>query len=98
MIIKFTKVGGGHAIGCTINVDELLPEQQKKWKLLISRSKITASERTFCELSSDLYIYRITIDHGDSEIKLEYDDITYPQRLLELINYLEANSRVIDGS
>ena len=94
MIIKFSRSGGiiGNVIHCTINVDELTPEQQKKWKLLLSRSKIEKSEKVLAE-GADLWYYTITIEHGDSKIKLEYDTITYPERLRELINYLEANSR-----
>ena len=95
MVIRFTRTGGfiGTTIKCTINVDELTREQQKKWKLLISRSKIEKSEKQLAK-GADLYYYCIAIEHGDSKITLIYDSITYPERLQELINYLESNSRV----
>ena len=97
MIIRFTRTGGfvGITIKCTINVDDLTPEQQKKWKLLLSRSKIEKSEKVLAK-GADLYYYCIVIEHGDSKITLIYDSITYPDRLKELINYLEANSRQYD--
>ena len=105
MKISFVQSGGffGMLKTCELDTDsatlaetfsEVNPEELEQ---IVEASGILAlghaSGPFFSESSRDLYQYDITIEDGDSEVSVTYDDATLPDSAHGLVDYLRKCAR-----
>ena len=95
MKIGFVQSGGfvGLLRGCELDTTQLPPEAGQELEHLAKTSGISASGTFFSELGRDLQQYDITIDDGNSEVSVTFDDETLPAAVRLLVDYLQKHSR-----
>lgn len=95
MKIRFIQSGGflGLLRGCELDTAELAPDIAQELEQIAKTSGISTSGVFFSELGRDLQQYDITIDDGNSEVSVTFDDETLPATAQSLVNYLQEYSR-----
>ena len=101
MKINFVQSGGlfGLLKACELDTDaatlagtfsEGTPAELEQ---MVETSGILSSGAFFSESSRDLYRYNITIEDGDREVSVAYDDATLPDSAHGLVDYLRKCAR-----
>ena len=95
MKIGFIQSGGfmGLCRGCELDTEMLAPETAEQLEHLAKASGISTSGVFFSEAGRDLQQYDITIDNGDWEVSVTFDDETLPITAQLLVDYLQEHSR-----
>ena len=95
MKIGFIQSGGflGLRRGCELDTAMLAPDIAQELERLTRTSGILTSGVFFSEVGRDLQQYDITINDGDSEISVTFDDETLPPTAQSLVNYLQEYAR-----
>ena len=91
MKIIFNQSGGflGLRRGCELDTETLSPDIAQELEQLSKTSEILTSGVFFSEAGRDLQQYDITIDDGNSEVSVTFDDETLPANVQPLIDYLQ---------
>lgn len=100
MKISFVQSGGffGMLKACELDTDAATPAEAF---LKVTPAQLEQRVKTsgivsgafFSEASRDLYQYDITIEDGDSEVSVTYDDATLPDSAHGLVDYLRKCAR-----
>ena len=95
MKISFVQSGGfvGLRRGCELDTAALAPDMAQELERIAKTSGILTSGVFFSESGRDLQQYDITIDDGNSEISVTFDDETLPLAAQSLVDYLQKRSR-----
>ncbi len=95
MKISFVQSGGfsGLRRGCELDTAVLAPDISQELERLTETSGISTSGAFFSELGRDLQQYDITINDGDSEVSVTFDDETLPATAQLLVDYLQKYAR-----
>lgn len=100
MKIIFNQSGGFLGIhrGCELDTETLSPDIAHELEKLSKTSEILTSGVFFSEAGRDMHQYDITIDDGNSEVSVTFDDETLPATVQPLIDYLQkyAHPKVYD--
>ena len=78
---------------CELDTTMLAPDIVQELERLTETSRISTSGVFFPKLGRDLQLYDITIDYGDSEIPVTFDDETLPATAQSLVGCLQKCSR-----
>ena len=94
MKISFIQSGGflGLRSGCELDTDMLAPDTAQELEHLTAASGILTSGVFFSESGRDLQQYDITINDGNSEVSVTFDDETLPAAAQSLVDYLQKHS------
>ena len=95
MKISFVQSGGfsGLLRGCELDTAVLAADTAQELEYLTEASGISTSGVFFSESGRDLQQYDITIDDGNSEVSVTFDDETLPAAAQSLVDYLQKHSR-----
>ena len=95
MKISFIQSGGflGHRRGCELDTAVLAADTVQELEYLTEASGISTSGVFFSESGRDIQQYDITIDDGNSEVSVTFDDETLPAAAQSLVDYLQKHSR-----
>ncbi len=95
MKISFIQSGGfpGLRRGCELDTTGLAPDTAQELEHLAEASGISTSGVFFSESGRDLQQYNITINDGNSEVSVTFDDETLPAAAQSLVDYLQKHSR-----
>lgn len=95
MKVRFDQSGGyaGLLKGCEIDTSDLSPEKAQELEQLVKASAIPASGEFLSDSSRDLNQYEISIEDGDSNTSVIFDDESVPQSAKPLIGYLKKYAK-----
>ena len=95
MKISFVQSGGfaGLCRGCALDTTQLPPETAQELVHLAKTIGISALGTFFSELGRHLQQDDITLDDGNSEVSVTFDDETLPAAARLLVDYLQKHSR-----
>lgn len=93
--ITFTQTGGyvGLVKGCTLDTRSLPADEAAELKTLIERSDIFRTSSQLTPNARDLQVYEITVETAQGAHRVELDDMSVPQSMRPLLNYLVRNSK-----
>lgn len=92
--VKFTESGGFAGLVKEHEVDssDLSPDEAAQLTKLVKSSGIKSSDVQLSDTPRDLKQYDLTIDDGDREVSVTFDDQTVPEAAKPLIGYLKKRS------
>ena len=95
MKIKFRQSGGyaGLIMGCELDTDLLPPKKATKLQSLVEQSDILQTKSTHSENTADLINYEITIETKAAKHQVRFDDLTLPENVLPLLDYLQTQAK-----
>lgn len=95
MKIKFRQSGGyaGLIMGCELDTNLLSPKEATKLKSLVEQSDIFQTKSTRSENTADLINYEITIETKKAKHQVRFDDLSLPEKVLPLLNYLQSQAK-----
>lgn len=95
MKVRFQQSGGytGLSLGAEIDTDTLPRQEADRLEALVEQSGIGSLNRSDEGTARDLGQYRITIEGMDGSRTAEYDDMSMPDRLMPLHEYLQSHAR-----
>ena len=98
MKLALRRSGGfaGLALACEVESDQLPPAARAQLEGWIDqRSDLSLAEhpsaealRTAAPGGADLFCYELEIARGDDRISVSFDDATFPEALVDLVDYL----------
>jgi hypothetical protein len=97
MKIKFRQSGGyaGLRMGCELDTNLLSPEEATKLRSLVEQSHILQTKSARSENTADLINYEITIETKEAKHQVTFDDLTLPENVLPLLDYLQSQAKPI---
>jgi hypothetical protein len=95
MKIKFRQSGGyaGLRMGCELDTNLLSPEEATKLQSLVEQSDIFQTKSDRSENTADLIDYEITIETKAAKRQVTFDDLTLPEKILPLLDYLQSQAK-----
>lgn len=98
MKIKFRQSGGyaGLRLGCDLDTKFLSPEEATQLESLVEKSGILRSQSARSENTADQINYEITIETDRGICQRTFDDLTLPESVLPLLDYLQSHAKRID--
>lgn len=95
MKIKFRQSGGyaGLIMGCELDTNLLSPEEATKLQSLVEQSDIFQTKSDRSENTADLINYEITIETKAAKHQVRFDDLTLPEKVLPLLDYLQSQAK-----
>ncbi|WP_339377709.1 protealysin inhibitor emfourin [Merismopedia glauca] len=95
MKIKFRQSGGyaGLRIGCELDTNLLPPEEATKLQSLVEQSDIFPTKSDRSENTADLINYEITIETKEGTHQVTFDDLTLPENIIPLLDYLQDRAK-----
>lgn len=98
MKIKFRQSGGyaGLRLGCDLDTKFLSPEAATQLESLVEKSGILQSQSARSENTADQINYEITIETDRGTCQRTFDDLTLPESVLPLLDYLQSHAKRID--
>lgn len=97
MKIKFRQSGGyaGLIRGCELDTNLLPPDEAAQLESLVKKSGILQAKSVHSENAADLINYKITIQTQKDIYQVTFDDLTLPENVLPLLDYLQSKSKPI---
>jgi hypothetical protein len=95
MKIKFRQSGGyaGLRMGCDLDTNSLNITESTQLESLVKTSGILQSKSGRSENAADLISYEITIETKEGTHQVRFDDLTLPDRVLPLLDYLQSQAK-----
>ena len=95
MKIKFLQSGGyaGLRMGCDLDTKSLSSEEATKLESLVKDSGILQTSSQRSKNTADLINYEITIETKEGTHQTTFDDLTLPENVLPLLDYLQSRSK-----
>jgi hypothetical protein len=93
--IKFRQSGGytGLQMGCDLDNKSLSPAEFSQLESLVKTSGIVGSNSSRSENTADLINYEITIETKEGIHQVQFDDLTLPDSILPLLDYLQSKAK-----
>ena len=97
MKIKFRQSGGyaGLRMGCDLDTDLLSTAESTKLASLVKASGISQLKSTHSKNTADVISYQITIETNDGTHQITFDDLTLPESVIPLLDYLQNQAQVL---
>ena len=97
MKITFRQSGGyaGLTKGCEINTERLSPEEAQELKSLVTQSGILEAQSKQSPNVADVYNYLIIIETRDKTHQVSFDELSLPEEVIPLIDFLKDRSDYI---
>jgi hypothetical protein len=97
MKIKFRQSGGyaGLRMGCDLDTDLLSTAESSKLESLVKASGISQSKSSHSKNTADVISYQITIETKDGTHQMTFDDLTLPESVIPLLDYLQNQAQVL---
>lgn len=97
MKIKFRQSGGyaGLRMGCELdtNLNLLTTDEAAQLESLVKTSGILQSKSHRSENTADLINYEITIETKEGTHQFTFDDLTLPESVVPLLDYLQSHAK-----
>jgi len=95
MQVRFRYSGGivGRSFGCDIDTEALAKGDARSLLQLVKASKLHEVGTRTSKQGRDLVNYEITIEEGRSKVSAVFDDMTAPQHIEPLLDFLRARAR-----
>ena len=95
MKIKFRQTGGfvGLVIGCEVNTVLLPADKAARLQSLVEQSGILQATSKRTPNAADLLIYDFTIETRDGCHQVSFDDLSLPEPVRPLLEYLQNQAR-----
>ena len=95
MKINFRQSGGyaGLRMGCELDTNLLPQDESAKLESLVETSGILQAKSTRSENTADLINYEITIQTKENTHQVIFDDLTLPESVLPLLDYLQSQAK-----
>lgn len=97
MKINFRQSGGygGLRMSCDLDTNLLAPEEAAQLESLVKTSGILQAQSALSENAADLINYEITIETTEGKHQVKFDDLTLPETVLPLLDYLQSHAKRI---
>jgi hypothetical protein len=95
MKIKFRQSGGyaGLRMGCDLDTNSLSTAESTQLESLVKTSGILQARSGRSENAADLINYEITIETKDGIYQVKFDDLTLPESIIPLLDYLQNQAK-----
>jgi hypothetical protein len=95
MKIKFRQSGGyaGLRMGCDLDTNLLPLEEAAELQSLVEGSGVAQSQSSRSENAADLINYEITIETKEGTRQIAFDDLTLPESIIPLLDYLQSHAK-----
>ncbi len=95
MKIKFRQSGGyaGLRMGLDLDINSLSTDESTQLESLVKTSGILQSKSGRAENAADLINYEITIETKEGTHQVKFDDLTLPESVLPLLEYLQSQAK-----
>lgn len=95
MKIKFRQSGGyaGLRLGCDLDNKSLSSDEATQLESLVNTSGILQAHSGRSENAADLINYEITIETNQGTHQVTFDDLTLPENVLPLLDYLQSQAK-----
>ena len=100
MKISFRPSGGyaGLIMVSEIDTDSLAAEAAAELKSLVEQSGVSQARRKQTPNSADLLNYEITIETKKGIHQVSFDDISLPESVIPLLEYLQDRAKSYNGN
>jgi hypothetical protein len=95
MRIQFSQSGGyaGLRMGCDLDTNLLSPDESTQLESLVKTSGVLTSHSSRSKNAADLINYEITIETNQGIYQVRFDDLTLPESILPLLDYLQSQAK-----
>jgi hypothetical protein len=95
MKIKFRQSGGyaGLRMGCDLDTNSLSSDEATQLESLVNTSGILQANSGRSENAADLISYEMTIETQSGTHQVKFDDLTLPESVLPLLDYLQSKAK-----
>ncbi len=97
MKINFHQSGGyaGLRMGCELDTNVLSIDEAAQLESLVKTSGILQTKSARSENTADLINYEITIEIKEGKHQVTFDDLTLPESIVPLLDYLQSHATPI---
>lgn len=97
MKITFRQSGGyaGLRMGCELDTNLLTLEEATQLESLVEKSGILQIQTALSTNTADLINYEITIETEEGKHQVTFDDLTLPESVVPLLDYLQSHAKLI---
>ena len=95
MRVRFQQSGGyaGLIRGCEFDTESLPPREARVLRFLVKKSNIKGNQRFITKDARDLRTYSITVELNEESNNVSFDEMTVPEEVRELLNFLESRAK-----
>ena len=95
MKVTFRQSGGvaGLNEGCELDTAGLSPKEAARLRSLIERSDLASTLSRRTEQARDLCCYEMTVETDDGVHHLSFDEMSLPESLRSLVQYLRSHAK-----
>jgi hypothetical protein len=95
MKIRFRQSGGyaGLRIGCDLDTKSLSSEEATQLESLVNTSGVLQANSGRSGNAADLISYEIEIETNQGTHQIAFDDLTLPENILPLLEYLQSQAK-----
>ena len=95
MKIRFRQSGGyaGLQMGCDLDTKSLSSDRATQLESLVNTSGILQANSGRSENAADLISYEIAIETNQGTHQVTFDDLTLPENILPLLEYLQSQAK-----